>query len=101
MSLKRMPSVGKSLMSRILARSPATSMGGILQHGGLPLSLQLREGLGQAGEAGDGGVGPLGAEGLERGAGDLDRAETRVARAEHVEDRVVADADGRARPPPP
>src|SRR5207245_7177896 len=30
MSLKRMPSVGKSLMSRILARRAATSMAGIL-----------------------------------------------------------------------
>src|SRR5687768_13433144 len=101
MSLKRMPSVGKSLMSRILARSSAMSMcAAILQHGGAatdppnphrsPSAAELRDGRGQGGETGDGGVGAAGAEGLQGGAGDLDDAHAGRARALHVEDGVVA-----------
>src|SRR5687768_9482212 len=103
MSLKRMPSVGKSLMSRILARSSAISMcryltrsGGVLHRlrRGRRSSPQLGDGRGQRGEADDGNVGAPGAQGLEGRARDLDGPHPRRARALHVEDGVVAHVHG-------
>src|SRR6185503_9392989 len=88
MSLKRMPSVGKSLMSRIFARSASTSMAA----GILPAGLRRRNAknlLGERREVVDEeiGVRRCGAEaaGVVRGA-HADRV-----RPDHVRVGVVAD----------
>src|SRR6266436_4570035 len=95
MSLKRMPSVGKSLMSRILARSAATSMTerdvtrrpGTAQY---EKPFSARKAAHEVAEVGDDQVGVRGAG--PAGGGVVDTAHPRALRSPHVGDGLaVAD----------
>src|SRR5205823_4121578 len=87
MSLKRMPSVGKSLMSRIFARRSSTFMAGILPR---LIGFERRDGRGEITKTRDRAVGARRA-GILAAAHHLHRAEPRLLRALHVEADVVAD----------
>src|SRR5882762_1392517 len=100
MSLKRMPSVGKSLMSRILARSAATSMTerdvtrrpGTAQY---EKPFSARKAAHEVAEVGDDQVGVRGAG--PAGGGVVDTAHPRALRSPHVGDGIVADVGRFAR----
>src|SRR6266852_3110353 len=100
MSLKRMPSVGKSLMSRIFALRAATSMTGVdltrdiqmTQH--KPRSA-IEEAIDELAEIGDHEIG-MGGAGRARGR-EVDPAHPDALGALNVGDRVVAHMRGVAR----
>src|SRR5512132_2111701 len=96
MSLRRIPSVGKSLISRILALSEATSMTGrdVTRR---PVMTQYekpsaRQALDQIAQVGDDQIGVRGAQ--PASGGIVDTAHPGPLRPPHVGDGIVADVGG-------